>query len=54
VDHWLGYDGCGDLRYLNHCASANCEMDGQMLYAAMDICKDDELTIDYGEWFEVS
>jgi SET domain-containing protein len=50
-DLWLGYDGCNELRYLNHSAQPNCEMDGQELYAARDIVAHEELTIDYGEWF---
>ncbi|NND44058.1 MAG: SET domain-containing protein-lysine N-methyltransferase [Xanthomonadales bacterium] len=49
---WLGYDGSNELRYLNHDASPNCEMDGQELYAARNIKAGEELTIDYGEWFE--
>jgi uncharacterized protein len=49
---WLGYDGNNELRFLNHSAEPNCEMDGQELYAARDIGEGEELTIDYGEWFE--
>ena len=49
---WLGFDGTGDLRFLNHGQPANCEMDGQDCYASRDIQAGDELTIDYGEWFE--
>jgi len=52
ADHWKGYDGTSDLRYLNHSARANCEMDGQKLYAAIDIPANQELTIDYGEDFD--
>lgn len=52
--HWMGYDGTADLRYLNHANPPNCEMDGQELYASRDIASGEELTIDYGEWFETS
>ena len=51
-DLWVGFDGSNELRFLNHCVTPNCEMDGQELYASRDIPKDEELTIDYGEWFE--
>lgn len=50
-DDWLGFDGSNELRFLNHSSGPNCEMDGQDLYAARDIQKGEELTIDYGEWF---
>ncbi|MFT5138804.1 MAG: hypothetical protein ACI9H8_000741 [Lysobacterales bacterium] len=50
---WLGYDGINELRYLNHSAQANCEFDGQHLYALRDIAQNEELTFDYGEWFSV-
>ena len=50
-DEWLGFDGNNELRFMNHSAMPNGEMDGQDLYAARDIEKDEELTIDYGEWF---
>ncbi|MBT8061582.1 MAG: SET domain-containing protein [Xanthomonadales bacterium] len=49
---WLGYDGSNEMRYLNHARPANCEMDGQDCYAARDIKRHQELTIDYGEDFE--
>ena len=49
---WLGFDGNNDLRFLNHAQAPNCELDGQELYAARDIRAGEELTIDYGEWFE--
>jgi hypothetical protein len=52
-DGWLGYDGTGDLRFLNHSSQPNCELDGQHLYALRDIAPSEELTFDYGEWFEV-
>jgi len=51
-DNWLGFDGTGDLRFLNHSKKPNCKMDGQELYSARDIDAGEELTIDYGEWFE--
>lgn len=49
---WIGYDGTNELRFLNHSDQANCEMDGQQLYAARDIEAHEELTINYGEWFQ--
>lgn len=49
---WVGYDGTNALRFLNHSAQPNAELDGQELYAACDIAAGDEITIDYGEWFE--
>ena len=51
-DRWMGYDGTNELRFLNHTTAPNCEMDGQELYAARDIEINEELTIDYGEWFD--
>ena len=51
-DEWIGFDGTSELRFLNHSARPNGEMDGQDLYAARDIAADEEVTIDYGEWFE--
>jgi SET domain-containing protein len=52
ADDWTGYDGTNDLRYLNHSKIPNCELDGQALYASRDIDEHEELTFDYGEWFE--
>ena len=49
--YWMGYDGTGDLRFLNHARPPNCELDGQELYASRNIHSGEELTIDYGEWF---
>lgn len=51
---WLGYDGDNEMRYLNHARPGNCEMDGQDCYAATDIKRHEELTIDYGEEFEAA
>jgi SET domain-containing protein len=51
-DEWIGFDGTNELRFLNHSATPNGEMDGQDLYAARDIPRNEEVTIDYGEWFE--
>ncbi len=51
-DEWIGYDGTNELRFLNHSRPPNGEMDGQELYAARDIEAGEEITIDYGEWFE--
>jgi hypothetical protein len=50
-ENWLGFDGNNDLRYLNHSAQANCEFDGQQLFAMREIEQNEELTFDYGEWF---
>lgn len=49
---WLGYDGTNVLRFMNHSARPNGELDGQELYALRDIRPDEEITIDYGEWFD--
>jgi SET domain-containing protein len=51
-DEWIGIDGGNELRFLNHSATPNGEMDGRYLYAAREIEKDEEVTFDYGEWFE--
>ena len=51
-DIWLGYAGTGELRFLNHSPQPNCEFDGQELYSVDHIAAGDELTFDYGEWFE--
>ena len=49
---WQGIDGSNLLRFLNHSAMPNAEFDGAELYALKSICRDEEITIDYGEWFE--
>lgn len=49
---WTGWDGRNELRFLNHARPANAEMDGRDCYAAVDIAEGEEITIDYGEWFE--
>ena len=49
---WVGYDGTSVLRFVNHSTNPNAELDGQDLYALRPIDKDEEITIDYGEWFE--
>ena len=51
-ENWVGYDGTNDLRFLNHSKTPNAELDGQDLYALQDIDTDEEITIDYGKWFE--
>jgi SET domain-containing protein len=51
-DDWVGYDGNNDLRFLNHSKSPNAELDGQALYSLRQIHEGEEITIDYGEWFE--
>jgi uncharacterized protein len=52
VDGWIGYDGCNELRFLNHAANPNGEMDGCDLYALRDIGAGEEITIYYGDEFE--
>ena len=49
---WQGIDGSNRLRFVNHSDTPNAEFDGTELYALKVIRKDDEITIDYGEWFE--
>ncbi len=49
---WLGYDGSNEMRFVNHSREPNCYLDGRELYADRDIDRDEELTIDYGEWFD--
>ncbi len=51
-DAWIGYDGNNELRFLNHAAQPNAEMDGLDLYAILDISAGEEITINYGEEFE--
>ena len=36
-DIWLGYNGTGELRFLNHSPQPNCEFDGQELYSINQI-----------------
>ncbi len=50
---WTGYDGRNDMRFLNHSAAPNAEMDGLHCYAIEDIPPHTEITIDYG-WEEDS
>jgi len=50
-DEWLGYDGCNELRFMNHADHPNGEMEGLDLYALRDIQKGEEITINYGEAF---
>lgn len=53
-EEWIGYDGNNELRFLNHAAQPNGEMDGLDLYAIHDIRSGEEITIDYGEEFEAA
>ena len=53
-DDWIGYDGNNELRFLNHTKEPNGEMDGLDLYAVKDIKAGEEITIDYGEEFEIT
>jgi len=48
---WIGYDGQNEMRYMNHSAQPNAEMDGLNCYAIADIPPHTEITIDYG-WDE--
>ncbi len=48
---WIGYEGNNHMRYMNHSAAPNAEMDGQQCYASRDIVCGEEITIDYG-WDE--
>lgn len=48
---WTGYDGRNEMRYMNHSAQPNAEMDGLHCYAIEDIPPHTEITIDYG-WEE--
>lgn len=52
-EEWVGYNGDNELRFLNHAVIPNGEMDGLDLYAARDINMNEEITIDYGEEFNV-
>lgn len=47
-DSWTGYDGTNEMRFMNHSASPNAEMDGLYCHALQDIAADMEITIDYG------
>ena len=49
---WRGVDGLNVLRYLNHSSTPNAEFDGLDLYALRPIQTDEEVTIDYGPWFQ--
>ncbi len=53
-EEWIGYDGDNELRFLNHAARPNGEMDGLDLYAIRDIRAGEEITIDYGEEFDAA
>lgn len=49
----IGRRGTGPLRFLNHSREPNAVFDGFDLYAAVDIAKGEEVTVDYGEdWRE--
>jgi SET domain-containing protein len=45
---WTGYEGCNDLRFMNHADQPNAEMDGLNCFALEDIPVGCEITIDYG------
>lgn len=48
---WTGYDGCNEMRFMNHSCRPNAEMDGLECYALEEIAPGAEITIDYG-WSE--
>jgi SET domain-containing protein len=50
---WIGRDGQNLLRYLNHHQEPCAEFEGFELYATVDIPADQEITIDYGDEFEM-
>jgi SET domain-containing protein len=45
---WTGYDGCNEMRFMNHSDRPNAEMDGLACYALEEIGPGTEITIDYG------
>jgi SET domain-containing protein len=50
---WTGYDGINELRFLNHARTPNAEMDGLNVYTLDDIAAGEEITINYGEEFDI-
>ena len=51
-ERWLGYNGQGRLRFLNHHSDPNSEFRGRDLYAIKAIQPGDEITFHYGEEWE--
>jgi hypothetical protein len=45
---WTGYEGCNEMRFMNHADRPNAEMDGLDCYAMTRIPAGTEITIDYG------
>ena len=45
---WTGYDGCNEMRFMNHSDEPNAEMDGLYCYSRTKIEPGAEITIDYG------
>ena len=45
---WTGYEGCNEMRFMNHADQPNAEMDGLDCYALTLIPAGTEITIDYG------
>ena len=45
---WTGYEGCNEMRFMNHADLPNAEMDGLDCYAKTLIPAGTEITIDYG------
>jgi hypothetical protein len=52
--NWIGRDGKNLLRYLNHSDKPSAEFEGFKLYALAKISADQEVTIDYGDEFELA
>ena len=51
---WGGRDGNNILRFLNHAAVPNAELDGYDVYSLQDIQIGEEIFFHYGEEFEAS
>jgi hypothetical protein len=45
---WTGYEGCNEMRFLNHAEQPSAEMDGLNCYALTEIPVGTEITINYG------
>lgn len=45
---WTGFEGCNEMRFINHADPPNAEMDGLDCFALMHIPARTEITINYG------
>ena len=45
---WTGYEGCNEMRFMNHADQPNAELDGLDCYTLTHIPAGTEITIDYG------